>query len=240
MKTKKRTKKSKKKGGRRRQKRIPLLIPKTRIVRLRAVTKQVLTVTGTDYQSAYTLYMTANDLNDPFLTAGSRLPLGTDQWGALYQTYRVLWSKCTVRYAYEDIDFPMLAALAPVRAASTSALDALWKVPSETYQQIDQFREYTGTKIHLLSQGNEKGVLTRTTKPQRWYSRNQRSEMQGTFSSTPGAIGSSDKIYWVFFMQYPDKSAVGTFNLGEQVDCLVELEYLVKLTEPVNLSSSII
>lgn len=44
------------------------------------------------------LVIRGNSLFDPGFTTGSTQPVGFDQWAAIYNFYRVLWSKITVSY----------------------------------------------------------------------------------------------------------------------------------------------
>lgn len=72
--------------------RITNLWPKTQLVKFKVVTNFSQDVLAENAASANVLTFKANSLNDPFGSTSQNLPLGLDQWAAMYKKYVVVGS----------------------------------------------------------------------------------------------------------------------------------------------------
>lgn len=91
-----RSRKGKKRGIRRRLRRVSLQWPRFRLVKFKVVTQMAAQSTGgTGAISQY--LVSANGLADPHGSAGGNLPLGLDQWAAMYKKYVVVASNHYVK-----------------------------------------------------------------------------------------------------------------------------------------------
>lgn len=236
----------KRRGTRRHGRRfIQLQTTKTKTVKLR-LTKRFMfdfdNVSGAgtgDKSYLYGYAFQANSLSDPTLTLGTNLPKALDQWAAFYTRYQVVYSKATVRYAYEGTTVPIVVALGVTRATDETTARDMYGT-CFTNAPIEALREVPGYKLQLSTQEADKNIITRDCRPLRWYEKSEQTDMWGDLSATPGDIETAENLYYCLYAQGANNTVTGAWGANKLLTCTIEMEFLIKLKEPVNLARSAI
>lgn len=199
-------------GGIGRKRRITSLWPRTRLVKFRCVTSYA----GTTGAGALVeVAFKANSLNDPFGTAGAQLPLGLDQWAAMYQRYAVVGSKCYVKAHAGTVTGAMTYGVSLLR--SNSALS-----------DYEYHLEQPLVRSKMLTADVDHSAVGMTYGAKRfWHFRKfmDAEEQQATFSTTPG--DPTDLCYYVMWFQDVGKSE------AVLMEAIVTIEYTVLLFDPI-------
>lgn len=215
--TRKPRKFKKRRGGRRR--RLSNLWAPTHVAKLRLV--HTVTYTGTG-GAIGTNYIKANSLNDPTGGASAQLPLGVDQWAALYQKYKVIGSKITLRAHPVTITGSAMIGIHLSNSTTPPATDH------------DHYRELPHTNMRMLSPDIDLCKLSMGFSPKKYpfHIKNVKDadDLEGTFSTTPG--DPTDLAYWHVFVQDSNKTDNVTFEIQMVID------YIVLLYDPVRPSRS--
>lgn len=210
-------KRKSRKTRRNRKKRIPLALPRQRVVRMRVVARGTITANA---GAVGIVKMKANSLNDPTTDFGATLPLGLDQWAAQYQKYIVLGCKVVARFIPTTATGPINVGLH--LADNNTAL-----------ANTDHYKELPGTSQCILT--TQRDYCTRVMKysgKRFWRLTNIKddSEQEAAFSTTPG--DPTDIAYIHVYVQDMQNANNTT------VEVQVEQEFIVLLTDPVTLAQS--
>lgn len=194
----------------------PLTLPRSRVVRFRAVQPYAWTSAG----AIAVVAAKANSLNDPFAGFGSALPLGTDQWSSQYQKYIVLGSKITVRAMGTTNTGIGIVGIHLTDTASALA-------------NASHYKELPLTKQKLITTQKDYAVVKNFYKAKKfWRLTNIKddSEQEAVFSTTPG--DPTDIAYYHVYIS----DLVGSNNFN--ADLQIEMEWICLLTDPVTLAQS--
>lgn len=197
---------------RRLTKRVPTLWPRRKLVKMRMVWNGTLTCTS----GAFDLKtIKANSLNDPTGAINAQLPLGLDQWAAMYQKYTVVGS-----------DIKVQAHL--VSGTGAVQMGIALKEDSTSLADSNYYREYGRASVKLFTPDLDKMYLKshyngkRFEKVTKWEDND---EYQGTFSTTPG--DPTNIRYYHLFAQ--DLNAANTAD----IEYTAELTFYVLLTDAI-------
>lgn len=207
----------KRRGARRRRLSIPLGISRSKLVRFRAIISNSLTGSG---GAIGMVPIKANSLNDPSGTVAAVLPLSLDQWAAFYQKYTVLGSRIVVRVSHTANSGPLVVGLHLAQNAT-----ALTSWP--------HYKELPMTKTKMLSTQKDGCILTMNYSGKRFWhvpSLMSDSEQEATLSTSPG--DPTDIAYFHLFVQDMNAASNAT------IDYAIEIDYICKLNEPINLDRS--
>lgn len=153
----------------------------------------------------------ANSLNDPLGTTGANLPIGLDQWAALYSKYKVVSSMIRVTGH-------------PTTVTGTGILGVHLTDDSSGLTEFEHYMELPHTKTRFLSADLDIGSVTKGYSAKKFWSFNSiknEDEQEGTFSTTPG---DPDKIaYYHVFVQDGNKTETVTIDLVVQMTFTVLL-----------------
>lgn len=198
----------------RRRPRISNLWPHQKIVKFRlSSTAQYSGTTGAIGTNAWK----ANSLSDPTGAATAQLPLGLDQWAALYTKYKVLGSKITIMAHPETITGSAFVGLSLFNSATPPATD------------LDHYRELPRTVMRMVSPDIDVTKLSLKYSykgyPHHIKQIRDDDQQEGTFSTTPGDPTDVGPYYHIW-VQDANKTQTVTFEIQAVV------EYIVLLYEP--------
>lgn len=203
-----------------RRKRISNLWPRSKVVKFRLVfeTGQV----GTN--GAMTMNaIKANSLNDPCGSLNAQLPLGLDQWAAMYQKYIVLGSRIYVK--------PTLTSSTGAVVVGLHLHDNDTSLANHNY-----YKELPRTRTTMVTAQKDyaRGIFLNYSAKKFWHINNIKddSEQEGAFSTTPG--DPTDIAYFHFFTADLDASQTSI------VSSQIIVEYIVLLTNPVTPARSVL
>lgn len=165
----------------------------------------------------------ANSLNDPFAGSNNTHPLFLDQWGTLYQKYKVFGSTCSV-IGHNTSSGAIVFGIA-LRQSATALLS------SEHYAEADRLNNFTITSNDL-----DMFRLGLKYKPKKfWHLKNMHDadEQEGTIvtSATPTSVTATDPSNLCYYHVYI-QDLVNASTVTAQVR--VRLRYLVWLYDPVD------
>lgn len=210
-----RTRRTRRKWYKRRNRRTSLLWPATKVVKFRLVlSKAFSSGSGALAGVAYKM----NSLNDPTAGDSAQLPLGLDQWAALYSKYKVLGSKITV-----------LAHPTTITGAGFFGLHLSSQGQSAVLTDHDHYRELPNTSMKMVSPDIDlaRVSLNYSIHKYPFHIRKVKDadDQEGTFSTTPG--DPADIAYVHLFAQDSNKTDAITF------DVQITLEYVCLLYDRV-------
>lgn len=195
----------------------PLALPRSKVVRMRAVFTSSFSSTGGTLAGQL---LKANSLNDPGSGLTAILPLGTDQWASQYKKYIVLGSKLTIRSSPTANTGPGVIGIHLTDSGSLLASTSHYKMLPKTTQCI------------LTTQKDLAKCSMKYSGKKFWHLTNIKddAEQEGTFSTSPGSP--VDECYYHVYIQ--DMVGTSTFTCDVQF----EMEFIVLLTNPVTLEES--
>jgi len=135
--TRKRSKRARR-GRLRRVRRVPSLFPSSKLVRMRAVTAFSTSPDTPGTIKTHTIKW--NSLSQPFGGLSNVLPLGCDQWAAMYRRYCVVGAKLFIKVHNVTSTGAVTYGLTPYAAGNTTAAT-----------EAAGFLEMPGTRSRLLS-----------------------------------------------------------------------------------------
>lgn len=193
-----RTRRTRRKYYKRKSKRISNMWPATKVVKFRiALSKE----TGTTGGAINVIAFKMNSLNDPTSTESAQLPLGLDQWSALYTKYKVLGSRIKV-----------LAHPTTITGAGMIGLHLATTATPLT--DHDHYRELPNTSMKMVSPDIDLAQLQINYSIHKYpfHIRNVKDadDQEGTFSTSPG--DPADICYCHFFTQDSNKTSTVTFD----------------------------
>lgn len=198
----------------RRPRPVSLMWPRFRLVKFRCVTSNSiadLSATG----NLFPIVFKANSLNDPFGTIGSELPLGLDQWAAMYSKYVCVASRFMVQFHNQS-------------STGALAVGCNLKNDNTTLASLDHYRELPMVKSKILSPDVDHAGLGMSFKAKKFYRVRKFKDaenLHGTFSTSPG--DPTDIAYYHFWVQ--DLNKADSFNL----EFVATIEYVCLLFDPV-------
>jgi len=207
--------------GRRRLRRVSLQWPRMRLVKFRVVTQINLSSTGGAGNVNQTL-LQANSLSDPHMTASSNLPLGLDQWAAMYSKYVVVGSKHYTRVHNLSSTGAVMYGLT-CRQTSESAL----------LSSASEYLEQPRTVSKMLSPDVDHsglGISFSSKKHFRVRKFMDAEDLHGSFSTTPTAP--ARLVYVSFWAEDVNKTQEFT------LEGYLTSEYTVLLFDPIQPSRS--
>lgn len=183
----------------RRNKRISNLWPSTKVVKFRLVlSKEFGSGTGALAGIAYKI----NSLNDPTGVDSAQLPLGLDQWAALYSKYKVLGAKMTVMAHPKTITGAGMIGL-HLSSGTTLLTDH------------DHYRELPNTSMKMVSADIDlaKVQLNYSIHKYPFHIRKVKDadDQEGAFTTTPG--DPTDLAYVHLFCQDSNKTEAISFDV---------------------------
>lgn len=132
---------------------VPSLWPRQKLVKFSVVG----TLSGTTGAGALDTYiLKANSLNDPLNTIGAELPLGLDQWAAMYQKYVIVGSNIEVHWGIGTGQAVVGIALKQDGTALTSHEQYMemplskWRLTSADHDLVIQNHSYKGKKYEKI------------------------------------------------------------------------------------------
>lgn len=208
-------------GGRRRMRRVTMQWPRFRLVKFKVVSQFTGSSTGgTGAIAQYVIQ--ANHLSDPHTAMGGNLPLGLDQWAAMYSKYVVVKS---THYAKVH------------NVTSTGAISFGLTLRSPGEQSLlanaEAFLEQPITRSKILSPDVDHAALGITYSAKKyWHVRKfmDHDDLHATFGTSPG---SPSKLCYVSFW-FEDVNRANDFT----VEGYFTSEYTCLLFEPVQPSRS--
>jgi len=197
-----------------RRKRISNLWPATKVVKFRiSMTKEFGSVNGSLSGIAYK----ANSLNDPTSTESTQLPLGLDQWAALYQKYKVLGSKINIMAHPKTVTG---AGMIGIHLDGSSTL----------LTDHDHYREVSNTSMKMVSADIDLAKVHMTYSPKKapfhLRSIKDADDQEGSFTASPG--DPTDLAYYHVYVQDANKTDAVAFDIQ------VVMEFVVLLYDRVN------
>lgn len=210
------TKKSTKKRYNKKR-RIPLGIPRSKAVRLRLATQGTLTATTGTLASTM---LKANSLNDPTGALSAYLPHLVDQYAALYQKYIVLGSIIKIKAV-------------PTTNTGGGIIGVHLADNNTALTNVNHYKMLPRTKQLILTTQKDYGTITLKYSGKKfWKLTNIRddSEQEAVFSTTPG--DPTDIAYYHIYAN--DLNGSHTFTVEFQV----EMEFIILLTDPVQVAES--
>lgn len=196
-----------------------MMWPRFRLVKFRCVNSNSIADLGAT-GAIFPKVFKANSLNDPFGTMGSELPLGLDQWAAMYQKYVVVASKFLVQFHNQS-------------STGALAVGCNLKNDNTTLSQMDHYRELPMVRSKILSPDVDHSGLGMSFRSKKYYRVNKFKDaenLHASFSTTPG--DPTDIAYYHFWVQ--DLNKADSFNL----EYVATIEYVVLLFDPVTPSRS--
>lgn len=162
-----------------------------------------------------TYVFSANGAYDPNWTGVGHQPRGFDQLAALYDHYYVMNSTIKVTYTSRY-------------SSSTESFVCGVQLQDDSGSEADMIRSMEGrnTKYCAIQSSGDSKIVSLKFNAQSFFSINDRLTY-GDKTSNP-----SDQAFYIVFVQPPfaaDQNAV---------ECIVEIQYDIKFTEPNNVASS--
>lgn len=190
------------------------LWPQSKLVRFKAVNQFTRTPAGGAIDN---MTIDVGSLNDPFGGAGAELPLGLDQWSAMYSRYVVVGCKVWVR-----------AHNVTSTGALTFGLTRLPPGDTTGRTSASHYLEMPGTVSKILSPDVDHANLVLSYSAKRHNRvKNIRDakELHGTFSTTPGAPTVTTQMkLWTQDVNATDNGTLEGF---------ITAEYVVLLLDPI-------
>lgn len=202
-------------GRRYARRRIPMLWPRQQLVKFRAVHAD--TSSAAAGTACGLILINANSLNDPFNTPGDELPLGLDQWAAMYGKYVVVSSTLSVAVHVSTATGSILCGIT-LRPDGTSLTN------SEYYMEIPM------TQATMLTTDMDHKGLQMTYKGKKYEKISKwrdAEDFQATFSATPG----SPTVNRYFHLWFQDTDQNGGHNTV--IDYVATVEYTVLLFDSI-------
>lgn len=168
-------------------------------------------------------FFRANSLYDPDLTGVGHQPLGLDQWANFYRAYTVIGSKIKVTF---DNGHNIEGVMCGLRIDKDQSTPLFWS--SADFMESRQSKYITCEN----GDGNSQKVLTASLNPCKYFNVSKPlgdSELQGF-------LASSNPVKEAYY-----QVAVGAVDAAsnlQSVRCLVEIEYIAILRQPIDLASS--
>lgn len=208
-------------GGRGRKGRASLTWPRFKLVKFRVVTTFAITGAAGVLN---TRNIQANSLNDPHTSMGGNLPLGLDQWAAMYKKYVVVGSRHFVK-------------VHNVTSTGAVCYGLTLRQPDESADlaSAEAFLEHGNTRSRLLSPDmDHSGVGIAYSAKRYWHVRKfmDAEQLHGGLTATPT---SPTRMAYVT-MWYQDVSTAGDYT----VEGYCTSEYTVLVFDPVTPTRSAI
>lgn len=203
--------------GRRPMRRLTNLWPKTHLVKFKVVTNFSQAVLEANSLTASIYTFKANSLNDPFGSASQNLPLGLDQWAAMYKKYAVVASTfyCKVHN---------------VTSTGSVTFGVALRRPdeSDTLANAGYYQELPMTRSKILSPDMDHAALGISYKAKKYWSVRKfhdAESLHGAFGLSPG--DPSRLAYYQFYSQ--DTASGADYTL----EGWFTIEYVCLLFDPV-------
>lgn len=193
---------------------IPSLWPARQLVKFKATHVGKTTSTGSGLAA---IIFKANDLNDPFGSAGAELPLGLDQWAAMYQQYVCVGSTITMHIHNVSSTGSVMAGILLTRESGfLNSASHYMEAPLVRYQMLSPDVD------HTVIQHKYKGK--KYEKIQNWK---EADDFHGTLTTTPGSP--NEIRYYHFWFQDTDVGSSETAAM----DYAITIEFVCLLFDPV-------
>lgn len=193
---------------------VPMMWPRTKLVKFRVVSTGSSTAVAGGATPAVVV-LKANSLNDPTGTISSNLPLGLDQWAAMYKKYAIVGSQCFIRIHAQ--------ALTGAIAVGISCNNESSGLASHQY-----YMESPRTRSKMLTSDIDHcalGINYSTKKHWKVRKIMDAEEKQATFSTSPG--DPTDLTYYHLWFQ-----DVNTTD-GATCEYIVTIEFIALLFDPI-------
>lgn len=169
-----RRKTRRRRGGRRRYRRITPTWPRSKLVKFRVVSTFALTDAN---GQLVTRNIQASSLSDPHTTLGSNLPLGLDQWAAMYKKYCVVKSTHYVKAHDVTSTGAVVFGLTlrqPNESAALASAEAYLEAPNTRSKMLTPDVDHAGLGITYYAK-------------RYWHTRTllDHEDLHGAFSTSP-------------------------------------------------------
>ena len=200
------------------------VVPATSVVRMRYV-DQVTINPAIDSMGVY--QFRSNSIFDPNYTGIGHQPLGHDQAAALYENYTVIGARITAKFAVQSAEDGSIPSAVGIYADYDAT------PPTSLQHLIEQGRCRYKTLIANGASGSAHATLTYNFGSKKFFGYKDLKDVQSQVGSPFGA-NPARQSYFVLFVA-PIES-----NLNDipPVSILVTIDYIVRLTEPLDLSQS--
>lgn len=217
-----RTKNKKKRKQRRGivKRRIPrALQPRTNLVKLRVSNYFPMTIT-TGTLSAIPIQ--GNSCDDPYTTQSGQQPLGYDQWKALYRRAYVIGSKIKANF-HNTSSYSCMVGMTPM------------SIPQGTTNltNYEYYRELPGTKSRLLSPDVDHTYMTHSVGTKKHLHCKNMTDEDDFKLDLVNEVAPTKIFYWHVWAQTTDQTNTAI------VEAVIDVEYLILLTDPIVPSRSI-
>lgn len=209
----KKSSKSKKKGII--KKPIPRsLTPATKLIRCKA--SQLYSFTSPAAGLIKMLPVQANSVIDPFVASGAGRPLGYDSWSSLYRTAIVVGCKIKTTWWNNQNTAIVVGVSFPGKDEGTTALD-----------DYEYYRETPRTNSRIFSPDVDHGIVVNKCSTKKVLGLKDLVDNNQLHINLSTDSDPSEMHYAHIWMQPMDQSSTPS-----QVPCIVDVEYIVLLTNP--------
>lgn len=193
---------------------VPMMWPRQKLVKFRQVVCSSF-VAPAGGGTPGTAIFKANSLNDAFGTAGNQLPLGLDQWAAMYSRYTVVGSRLNVRIHASALTGGILVGVSQIdNSAALGSHEYYMEIPRTRSKLLTGDLDHTAIGINFSAKKKFKVNKFGTAE-----------NLQGTFSATPG--DPTEVTYYHLWAQ-----DINTAD-GATVEYVATLEFIVLLDESI-------
>ena len=162
-----------------------------------------------------------NSLLDPQYAVGGHQPYGRDQWATLYNRYNVISCKLTARFRQ------LAGANVPVVVGAFMDKDLV--LPLALTTKVEQAKGHGLSILNINT--NSTAVSTAYYDRDKWF--DKKSEEYDDQNALMNANPATDAVCEVWVQSIDGATAVATNTIG-----LIQLEYWVELSEPIEFGAS--
>lgn len=194
--------------------RMPNVVPDSKIVKLRYV-ETVSRNPGTGATATY--LFRANSLFDPNFTSTGHQPLGFDQWSIFYDHYTVIGSKITAQFLSTTSTPTTGAAVCGIRLADSVS----------TVADVTTAMEQGTSNYRIMTNANASGkvTLTKGFSAKKFFGLKDVKDNRGILGASMTTNPPEDAYFQVFVGPTELSQDLGDINI------IVTIEYIAKLTE---------
>lgn len=200
------------------------VVPTTSVVRMRYV-DQITINPAIDSIATYSFR--SNSIYDPNYTGTGHQPLGHDQAELLYENYTVVGSKITAKYMIESTADGSVPTIVGIYTDFDST------PPGDLQNLLEQGRSRNKMITGHGTSGNNSAIITHKFSSKRHFGYKDLKDVQNEVGATFGG-NPARQSYFVLFAAPMENN----LNDVPPVTVLVTIDYIVRLTEPKDLSSS--
>jgi len=203
--------------------------PKNKVVKMRYVEYTQLDLTNSVTGGFEYAYYSANSIYDPTAVVGGHQPMGHDQWSLFYNHYVVLGAKMKVTFASRDnvVAQPIIVGISIEDDTTSGATN------------VQTIQEYGGAKYKMFQGYTSMSTrqVTANFSAKKFFGVTDVKDNMPRIGATFGANPVDQAFFRIFACTADGTSAIGPAG-DVIVGCNVEIDYIVVLQEPKELSQS--